>query len=165
MKSQFKELANKLRRLSQRAVLSLVTYSNGVRFIQIQTEGGLLHDDVEHIEPFGFTSHAFSGAEAVVLSFKGNGSHTVAIMVDDKRYKLQIEEGDVAIYNRHGDKVHIKDDGNIEIKASIKVLIDTPEAEFTGIVKGVDFITSRGVKLDSHDHDESIGSKTARPNA
>ena len=164
MKKQVIELTNKLRRLSQRGVVSRAKRANGTRFLQVQTEGGLVLDDVQHIEPFGFTSHPENNAETVILAFKGNGSHTVAIVVDDTRYKLEVAEGEVAIFNRHGDKVHIKDSGDIEIKAASKVLIDTPEAEFSGLVKGKDFITHRGVKLDSHDHDEDIGTKTAEPN-
>lgn len=163
MNHELNKIIGKIRRLNQRGLVRRVSYSNNIRFLQLQTEGGLALDDIEHIEPFGFTSHPAADAEAVVIAFKGNGSHTVVIMVDDKRYKLQIAEGEVAIFNRHGDKVHIKDDGSIEIKAALKVLIDTPEAEFTGIVKGEDFITARGVKLDSHGHNET-GGTTEQPN-
>ena len=119
MKNELNKLMGKIRRLNQRGLIRRATYSNNIRFLQLQTEGGLVLDDVEHIEPFGFTSHPLPDAEAVVLSFKGNGSHSVAILVDDKRFKLKIAPGEVAIFNRHGDKVQIRDDRIVEIKAEV----------------------------------------------
>lgn len=162
--SEIAKTIRKLRTMNQRGSVRRSSYGHQQRYLQIQLEAGEPVDDIEHFEPFGFTSGPMPGAEAVVLAFNGNGSHSVALVVDDRRYKLEVSKGEVAIFNRHGDKVHIKDDRTIEVKAATKVIVDTPETLFTGIVKGVDFITYRGVKLDSHDHDESIGTKTARPN-
>lgn len=141
-------LARRIRRLAGRAQIRRVTYANKRRYFQIIQEGGAPLDDVEHLEPFGFTSHPLQNAETVVLAFNGNGSHSVAIVAGDQRYRLEIEEGEAAMYNNFGDKVHIKKDRTISIEAAVKVIIDTPHTHMTGkltvaqSIAAVGFITS-----------------------
>lgn len=141
-------LLRKIRRLLGRALIRRVKYANKIRYFQIQQQGGTALDDVEHFEPFGFTSHPLPNAEAVVLAFNGNGSHSIAIVAGDQRYRLEIEEGEAAMYNNFGDKVHIKKDRTISVEAAVKVIIDTPHTHMTGkltveeSIAAVGFITS-----------------------
>lgn len=125
-------LTRKIRNLFGRSLVRRVSYSNGVRYFQVQQRGGAAMNNVEHIEPFGFTSHPTTDAEALVLAFNGNGSHSVAIVAGDQRYRLEIEEGEAAIYNIEGDKVHIKKDRTISVEAATKVELNTPEVACTG---------------------------------
>ena len=161
------EVAKAIRRIRNILKRGLVRHSNyghSQRYLQLQVEGGEPIGDIEHFEPFGFTSGPVSGAEAVVLAFNGNGSHSVALVVDDRRYKLEVNEGEVAIFNRHGDKVHIKDDRSIAITAALKVEINAPLVECSGTVTAKDFITHTGVSANNHDHDETNGVKTNKAN-
>lgn len=153
----------KIRRINQRGLVRRVSYANNTRFMQLQGEGTEPLDNIEHLEPFGFTSHPVPGAEGIVLAFNGNTSHTVVFCVGDRRYRLQVEEGEVAIYNRHGDKVHIKDNREILAKAP-KIILDADEVESTGPITAPDFVTDDNVSLNGHDHDESIGSVTSKAN-
>ena len=130
--SELTLLVRKIRRLFGRTLVRRVKYVNKIRYFQIQQEGGVALDNVEHIEPFGFTSHPALNAEALVLAFNGNGSHSVAILAGDKRYRIEISEGEAAIYNGNGDKVHIKNDSTISVEAATKVELVTPEVECTG---------------------------------
>lgn len=125
-------LSNRIKVLLRRGVLSRVKYTDNVRLIQVKAPGGQALADIEHLEPFGFTSHAKPGAEAVLLSFGGNSSHTVGLLVGDRRYRMVIEEGDVAIYNTNADYLHLKADGTAELKSSTKVIVDSPAVEMTG---------------------------------
>ncbi|MGO2354631.1 MAG: phage baseplate assembly protein V [Marinomonas foliarum] len=141
-------LIRRIRRLAGRGLIRRVKYANKIRYFQVQQEGGMPLDDVEHLEPFGFTSHPLPNAETVVLAFNGNGSHSVAIVAGDQRYRLEIEEGEAAMYNNFGDKVHIKKDRTISVEAAVKVIIDTPHTHMTGkltvaeSIAAVGFITS-----------------------
>lgn len=162
--SELNRLLRKVRRINQRGLVRRVSYANKTRFMQLQAEGAEPLDNIEHLEPFGFTSHPVPGAEGIVLAFNGNSSHSVVFCVGDRRYRLEIAEGEVAIYNRHGDKVHIKDNREIDVTAAVKVNFNTPEVYCTGVVKADDFITHSNVSVNDHDHDESIGSTTDKAN-
>lgn len=125
-------VSRRLRTLLRRGVVRLVKYSGSVRLLQAKVPGGSALSDLEHLEPFGFTSHPKPDAEALVLSFDGNGSHSVALMVSDRRYRLTIAEGEVALYNANGDNLHFKADGTAVVKAATKVQIDSPSTEISG---------------------------------
>jgi len=140
-------LVRKIRRLAGRALIRRVRYANKIRYFQVQQEGGMPLDNVEHVEhvePFGFTSHPLPNAEAVVLAFNGNGSNSVAIMAGDQRYRLVIDEGEAAIYNHHGDKVHLKKDRTISVEAATKVELVTPHTHMTGKLTVAETIEAQG---------------------
>ena len=125
-------LLRKLRLLAQRAVLVQSKYIEGVRVMQVRLPGGAALGDVEHLEPFGFTSAPPKGSEAIVLSLGGNTSHSLVLLCGHRRYKMQIAEGEAALYNQHGDFVHIKDNREIEVESAVKVSLNAPKTECTG---------------------------------
>lgn len=128
-------LARRIKMLVQRSVLTRVKYDGKTRLLQVKVPGGYELADIEHLEQFGFTSHAPAGAECLVLAFGGNGSHSVGLQVGDRRYRMVIEEGDVAIYNKNEDYLHLKNDGTATLKSSTKVIVDSPAVEMTGTLK------------------------------
>ncbi|WP_420555174.1 phage baseplate assembly protein domain-containing protein [Neptuniibacter marinus] len=164
MVTELRRTMRKIRRINQRGLVRRASYANNTRFLQMQVEGGQPLDNLEHLEPFGFTSHPVAGAEGLVLAFNGNGSHSVVFCVGDRRYRMQVEEGEVAIYNRHGDKVHIKDNREIDVTAAVKANFNTPEVSCSGIVKAEDFITHDGVSVNNHDHTGDSGGTTSKAN-
>ena len=57
-------------------------------------------DEVEHFEPYGFTSKPTAGSEAIVLKVGADGGHPVAIVVGDRRFRVTgLADGEVAIHN------------------------------------------------------------------
>lgn len=125
-------LARRIRILLQRGEVLLTKYQGVVRLLQVRIPGGQALSDVEHLEPFGFTSHPPQGSEAIVLSFNGNGSHSVGLLVGDRRYRLVIEPGETALYNQQGDFLKLGMDGTATLKSATKAIIDTPDTEITG---------------------------------
>ena len=125
-------LTGRLQTLLRRGLLTRVKYADNVRLIQVKTTAGQPLDDIEHIEPFGFTSHPKAGAEAVVLAFGGNSSHTIGLVVGDRRFRMVIDEGDVAVYNSNADYLHLKANGEAILKSSTKVTVDSPTVDMTG---------------------------------
>lgn len=124
-------LQRRIKQLVQRSVLLRAAYSGTMRLVQVRVPGGVALAGLEHIEPFGFTSHAPEGAEAIVIALGGNSSHSIVLMLGDRRYRLAVEQGEMAIYNQWHDCVHIKKDRTIAIKAKVKVLLETPLVEAT----------------------------------
>lgn len=168
-------LMNKIRRMNGRGLVRRAGYKNNTRYLQLMLEGGLTLSDIEHLEPFGFTSHPLPGAEAIALAFNGNGSHTVALLVGDQRYRLKINEGECAIYNQHGDKVHIKKDRTISVDAAVKVALNTPLVECAGDlttagkitaagkITGAEIENAAGQQLGQHRHTGDSGGTTGDP--
>jgi phage baseplate assembly protein V len=125
-------ISRRLRTLMRRSVVTMAKYVGAVRLLQVRVPGGSALSDLEHLEPFGFTSHPKKDAEALVLSFDGNGSHSIVLMVSDRRYRLKIAEGEVALYNANGDNLHFKADGTAALTSATKVQINSPATEISG---------------------------------
>lgn len=83
----------------------------------------------EFFQHYGFTSRPLSGAEGIALK---SGNTVIMIATEDRRYRLAIENGEVAIYTHEGSKVHLKNDGEIIITATTKVTVNAPEVNLGG---------------------------------
>lgn len=119
-----------------RVVVKAINDGEGIQKLKFTALADEELNKVERIQEYGFTSHPKVGAEGVVLFIGGNRDHGVVIAVDDKRYRLTgLAQGEVALYDDLGSKVHLKRGGNIEVVASTKVLVTSPLAEFSGNVK------------------------------
>jgi phage gp45-like len=89
----------------------------------------------EFFQQYGFTSRPLPGAEGIFIE---SGNFVVMIATEDRRYRVALEEGEVALYTDEGDKIHFKRGREIEIVCGAKVTIDAPLVETTGdlVVKG-----------------------------
>lgn len=105
------QLSRRMRLMVGRAVVRLVQDATKLQEVQIDMLAGETMDRVERWQQYGFTAHPHRGAEAITLSVGGQRAHTVAIAVDDRRYRLTgLAEGEVALYDDLGNVVHLKRD-------------------------------------------------------
>lgn len=109
----------------------------------------------EYFQHYGFTSRPHADAEIIIIR---EGNHIIAIASDDRRYRLSIEEGEVALYDDLGQKVHLKRDSidvyspskikatapEVDIIASTKVIMTTPVVEVSGNITAGGNITATG---------------------
>lgn len=110
-------LARRVRLMVGRGVLALVNDALKMQSVQVQLLSGEVRD-MERFQDYGFTSVPHSGAEVLAAFIGGNRDHGVAIKVDDRRYRLKaLANGEVAIYDDLGQKVHLHRNG---------VLVHTP---------------------------------------
>lgn len=101
-----------------RAVVNIVDDSLNMQNLQLTVLVDETQDGVERFQNFGFTSVPSKGAEAIVLNVGGNRDHPIAVVVDDRRYRLKnLQEGESAVHNKDGDKVHIKQGREINVVA------------------------------------------------
>jgi phage baseplate assembly protein V len=84
--------------------------------------------DREYFQHYGYTSRPQAGAEIIIIR---EGGHFVAVASDDRRYRIALEDGEVALYTDEGDKIHFKRDRIIEIIGGEKVIVTTKVAEIT----------------------------------
>lgn len=111
------------------------------QLVQMSGLAGETLDQVERFQEYGFTSHPLPGAEAVAVFVGGGRSHGLVIAVDDTRYKLILEPGEVALYDDLGQKVVLKRtgvevaskgtldataDGDIRVESTTKITLEAP---------------------------------------
>ncbi|BCP53776.1 hypothetical protein K32_23930 [Kaistia sp. 32K] len=119
---------------SARGILKAISSRDGKKTMQhldVSALAGELHEDVEHFEPYGFTSSANAGAEVLLLYLGANRSHPIVVQVADRRYRLQgLANGEVALHDDQGQTIVIKRDG-IEITAP-KFTVKSDDIHFIG---------------------------------
>jgi phage baseplate assembly protein V len=158
-----KMLAPFARRLGNMLARGSVAAANGagkMRTLQIRMMAEETKDNVEHFEPYGFTSEVMPGSEPIAAFFDGDRSHGVVLVVADRRYRLTgMKSGEVALYDDQGQKVYLTRTGIVinganlplviqnvptaTIKAGTKVRFETPLLEVTGQIKDMSDSTGK----------------------
>ncbi len=175
----FRALRRRVQLLINRAIVNAVNSDGNIQLVQVSTGKKETLHDIEHHEPYGFTSRALVGAEALVASLGGSRSHSLIFLVGDRRHRLTaLAEGEVALYDDQGQQIILKRDG-IEINAPLGYTVNgdgvfNGASQFVGAVQmdstlnvdgnatSLDFI-SNGKSGANHNHDET-GSVTGAPN-
>ncbi|WP_455424789.1 phage baseplate assembly protein V [Dryocola sp. LX212] len=185
MKAAFRRIERAIENLLARAVVSGLNTANKCQMLQVELMPGEPKENVEHLEPYGFTSAPHKGAEGFALFPDGDRSHGVVLMVADRRYRIKgLQAGEVAIYTDEGDSITLKRGNSIEIQtknlianmetcalnATEKITLNSPLVEATKDMKaGGDMIdkTSSMQALretyNGHDHEYDDGT-TKSPN-
>ncbi len=156
------------RLLARRAVVKLVYDDPKMQELQLAIFAGEVRDHVERWEDYGFTSHPFPDAEALVLALGGNTDHCAVVKVADRRFRFRaIAEGEVVIYDDQGQAIHLKRDKtlhvygvdhlmadiavdtivncpDVTVNAETQVTLNTPLALLTGDLQVAGSITSTG---------------------
>lgn len=126
-----------------RGTLTSLNRARKMQRIQAKLLGGESKQSMEFFEQYGITSAPHDGAELLAAFMDGDRSHGVVICVADRRYRMVIEQGEVAIYDDLEQCVHLTRDGiviegktfPITLKSTIKVRLETPLLECTGEIK------------------------------
>ncbi|AJF00046.2 phage baseplate assembly protein V subfamily [Pandoraea apista] len=103
----------------------------GAQKVQVTVLDGETLDNINRVEPYGFSYRPKSGSQTYLVFPAGDRSYGVALIIGDKRYQMDLAEGEVAIHDDEENWVHIKRGGTIHVKASAKVLAETPMFETT----------------------------------
>lgn len=104
-------------------VVKVLNETTKARGLQILVSDGEPRQ-CEHAEPYGFTSRAGKGAEAVVLRVGGSASHGIAICVGSRAYRLQLADDlDVAMYDAAGQSIVLTRAG-IQVAAPLGMDVD-----------------------------------------
>lgn len=157
MGNPIRELGNRVAMMFGRGVLRGVNDENGRQQLQVELLKDELRDGVEHMQNYGFTSHPLGGDVAVAF-LGGNREQGIVLSVDDRRYRISLEPGEVAIYDDQGNKVELLR-SMIKVTAVTKAQIVAPDIEIIGNLKvqgninSIGTITSNGKRVDStHTH-------------
>ncbi|WP_145534797.1 phage baseplate assembly protein V [Yersinia alsatica] len=150
MNRMFTGLQRGLSNMLVRAVVRHLDTGSKNQMLQIQMIANELKDNIEHLEPYGFTSAPLMGAEAFAAFPDGDRSHGVVLVVADRRYRIKgLKSGEVAIYSDEGDSITLKRGNKIEVNtkqyivnAEEKAVFNTPLIETSGQIKAMGNIES-----------------------
>lgn len=150
-----------LKNLLARCSVALVNASAKMQTAQVRLLAGEVKDNIEHFEPYGFTSNAHAGAEGIAAFFAGDRSHGVVLCIADRRFRLkELKPGEVALYTDEGDCLHFRRGRVLEIQtmtlrvtAGTAVEFDTPVIRTTGKIESVGDQIAAGVSQINHPHD------------
>lgn len=138
------QLQKRQRSIVRRVSITGTADTGKVRTLQVQGIADQVDDDVEHLEPFGFTSNPPTGAEGLKLLVGGDPAHPVIAVVFDRRYRMVgLQPGETAMFNQWGDyakfdagrNITLNAGADVNVTAATKVNVTAPNAEFTGNVK------------------------------
>ena len=138
-----------IRSILGRGVLSASKEETKLRSIDAEYLPGEILEGLEHFEPYGFGSRAFKGSEVLSVFFNGDRSHGIVLVTADRRYRLKLEEGEVAVFDDQGQKIHLKRDGIMV--STPKNLIATVGGNFDVTVTGTSKIMNQSLRIDSRD--------------
>lgn len=98
---------------------------------RIELENGYKPTRIEHWHPYGFSMHPNDGAEVMALSLGGNRDHMIVIATADRRYRMKVAKGEVALHDDQQQFVHLKRDGIIA-KSPHKATVEAPSIYLKG---------------------------------
>ena len=119
----------------RRGVISNSSSAGQLQTLQVKTLADDVRDDVEHMEPYGFTSHPPGGSEGVVLNVGGDTGHPIAINFGNRGSRpTDLEAGEVAIYHQNGAQIVLRNDGTVTLSsgASSVVVNEDGTIDLTG---------------------------------
>ena len=99
----------------------------------------------EYFQHYGFTSRPLAGAEGIIIK---EGNHILMVASDDRRYRIALEDGEVALYTDEGDHLRFKRGKEIYIKSGNKLVAEI-ENEATITTKSAVVTASTSCQVNS----------------
>lgn len=169
--------ARRLGNLFARGVVAASNAAGKMQTLQARLLADEVKDNLEHFEPYGYTSRPKPGAEVIAAFLDGDRTNGFILVAADRRYRITaLEEGEVALYDDLGHVVHLTRAGIVIKGAGHPVTItNTPklrveaDIEATGQIK--DLCDGAGATMagmrstyNSHTHPGDSGGTTGAPN-
>lgn len=130
-------LRRKIFLLLGRAVLTAINNAGTTQRLQVVGLSGETITDVERFQEYGFESHPWEDAQAVILFPNGNRDSGIVVAVHDRRYRpSDLAQGEVIIYTDEdgtgsGMRIHLKRNRIAEIKCNKLNLVADDDVTLT----------------------------------
>jgi len=125
---EFKDLVHAYRGIVSRAKVRSTNDQGGSQTASVTTHRHVDRTDVEIAQPFGFASRAPAGGVMLVFAIGGDQGDLAGLPVAAPGSRLgNLAEGEAAMHNLKGDRVHVKADGSIEVFSTKKVFVKVKE--------------------------------------
>ncbi|PTT04326.1 phage baseplate assembly protein V [Pseudomonas sp. HMWF006] len=153
MGNPIRDISNRVMMMFARGVLRSVNDSNGRQQLQVELLKDELRDGVERMQNYGFTSHP-TGGDVAFAAIGGNREQGIVLVVDDRRYRIPLEAGEVAMYDDQGNKIELLRD-MIKLTAVQHVEVEAPTIKIIGNLEVVGNITTTGTITNNGKHVDS----------
>lgn len=137
LRAMLAPIQRRIAMLAARAVVRLVDDGQSRQRLQVEILKGELRDGVERAQNYGFTSHPLPGCDAVILCGGGTREQAIAVVVDDRRYRLKLKPGEVALYDDLGNAVKLLRD-KVHIVAQQELHAEAPTVRVTATAVIID---------------------------
>lgn len=143
-------LRNEVHNLVSRGVVLSADDARLMQELGVRLQDGHIPKKVEHWHPYGFTQVPHPEAEVIALAVNGDRDHIVVLPGADRRYRLKnLAQGELAVHDDQGQKVHFKRDG-IVIQSSQPVTIEAPTINLKGNIVHQGNMTTSGIHTDAN---------------
>lgn len=121
--------------------------------VQVSVLDGEVLGNIKRVEPYGFSHRPHAGAQAYLVFPGGDRSIGIALVIGDAQYNLELQEGEAALHDDLGQKVHLTRKGMvmdgaglpITLKNAPEVVADVPLLRCTGDI--IDNAGNGGVSM------------------
>ncbi len=121
------DLASRVRTMLQRGTVGSVNDALMMQALDVRLKSGQRPSKVEHWGHYGLSFHPHAGAEVLTAALGGNPDHVVVIATADRRYRIKsLEQGELAIHDDQGQRVHFKR-ASVWIETDKKVVAKAPK--------------------------------------
>ena len=145
MSEALKEMGNRVMMMFARGVLRAVTDTGPRQQVQVELLKDELRDGLEHMQNYGFTSHP-QGGDVAVAFLGGNREQGIVLVVDDRRYRIPLLAGEVAIYDDLGNKIELLRE-MVKVTAVQHLEAQAPTIKLIGDLEVIGNITTTGTCL------------------
>ena len=98
----------------ERCTVTTSQNNDELREVQIELQDGEVRHDVEHIEPYGFSSEPYTDKKTDAIALFTDESHELGVVINvaDRRYRVKsLKTGEVVLYDDLHRKIHLKREG------------------------------------------------------
>lgn len=142
MANQIRDLGHRVMMMFARGVVRGVKDSNGRQQLQVELLKGELRDDMERMQNYGFTSHPTGGD--VAAAFPGGAREQgIILVVDDRRYRITLNAGEVAMYDDLGNKVELLRE-MVKVTAVQHAEVEAPTIKLVGEIELIGNLNVQG---------------------
>lgn len=110
----------------------LVAQARGLRItthnIQVAALDGETLDKIDRVQPYGLSYRPKAGCQAYVFFPGGDRAHGLCVVVGDRRYTLELQEGEAALHDDQGQMVKIARD-MVLVESHQKIRLEAPDIE------------------------------------
>jgi phage gp45-like len=117
-----------------RGTLTKADDSKKMQEVTVESLSGEKYTNVEHWHPYGMTMvpkvpENKKEAEALLLFVNGSRSHPIVMGIADRRHRLKnMQEGEVALHDDQGQKVHLGRNNVTIQRGNVKVTLEDGKA-------------------------------------
>lgn len=158
-----KDTADKVRGMVRRVVLKNIVDDGETQTASVEIAPGIWRDKVEIQQPYGIASSVpEDGAVGLAIAIGGNEDDLAIVSIGNPSSRMgNLKPGETALYNQHGDGVHVGADGVVTIQAGTSIVLKVGGVTVTVSPEGIDIdggtVRNDSVVIDkTHTHTDVV---------